>query len=146
METNRVGHHKRVAVIVDTSFLMAMASGIIAPSMIAEALEASHELIAPRAVRDELVRIANASSPRNRRLARRALELASIIGVKFLNEYTGNADDAIEALARDLKVSGPVVVATNDRGLRRRLRRLGVPSLYYRESEAMLEVEWEPLE
>ncbi|WP_156315763.1 hypothetical protein [Aeropyrum camini] len=35
-----------------------------------------------------------------------------------------------------------VYVATSDRSLRRRLRRRGVPTVYYRSSEARLEADW----
>jgi len=38
-----------------------------------------------------------------------------------------------------------VVVATNDKNLRRSVRRLGVPTLYLREEGLRLEIDWNPL-
>jgi len=60
-------------------------------------------------------------------------------------DVPGGADDAIVALALNLKGSCRVVVATNDRSLRRRLRGLGVPTMYYRRARGGLEVDWHPL-
>lgn len=150
MEADRLGGSKglaRVVVVVDSSFLMQMAEGSIAPSMILEALEAPFRLVAPRQVVEELSRLAE-SHPRQktRRMASRALWVADRLGVEVYDVEAMNADDAVESLARKLKGEGArVVVATNDRELRRRLRSLGIPSLYYRESSGRLEAEWEIL-
>jgi hypothetical protein len=134
-------------VVVDSSFLIQLAEGVVAPSMVLEALEASFELTAPRQVVEELERLASGHpKPKVRRAARRALWMMGRLGVAVEDVEAGNADDAIESLARRLKGEGlRVVVATNDRELRRRLRSLGIPSLYYRESAGRLELEWEIL-
>lgn len=150
MEANRLGSSKgvaRIIVVVDSSFLVQLAEGIIAPSMVLEALEASFRFVAPRQVVNELERLANEHpKPKVRRAARRALWMIGRLGVAVEEVEAGNADDAIESLARRLKgESLSVVVATNDRELRRRLRSLGIPSLYYRESSGRLELEWEIL-
>ncbi len=147
MEIDRLGNSKRVRaiVIVDTNFLIMMAKGLIAPSMVSEVLEISYAFISPVAIKIELKRLAE-KSPKSsmRRLAEKALEIAEKIGVEFLDgKYASmKADDAVQALALDLKSSRKyVLVATSDRELRRRLRILGIPSIYYRESEARLEIE-----
>jgi rRNA-processing protein FCF1 len=149
MEAGRLGRGKGVVVvIVDTNTLILMARGLIAPSMIGEALETSYKLVAPRGVRRELERLAEAHPrPLVKRYSKTALELARRLGVEWVDAEAGrDVDDSIEALARALKAEGArVVVATSDRGLRRRLKRLGIPTLYYRESEGMLQVDWSPL-
>ncbi|MEB2836694.1 MAG: hypothetical protein GSR80_000644 [Desulfurococcales archaeon] len=147
MEACGLGNRKGVVVILDSNTLMMMAGGLVAPSTIAEALEASYILVAPTAVKAELERLA-AGHPRTatRRLAGTALRLAGSLGVRWLEALSNDADDAIEELARALRGEGcRVIVATSDRALRRRLRRLGIPTLYYRESEGRLEAEWAPL-
>jgi rRNA-processing protein FCF1 len=147
VEINRVGDSKRVKafVILDTNFLIMLVRGLVAPSMISDVIDLSYTLISPEAVKKELEALAmRASSESIRRYAARALEMAKKLGVKFVNNsYSSmNADDAIQLLALNLKSSGSYVfVATSDRELRRRLRALGIPSIYYRESEARLEVE-----
>ncbi|MEB3817031.1 MAG: PIN domain-containing protein [Desulfurococcales archaeon] len=147
MEANRLGCSKGVIVVLDTNTLILMAAGVIPPSLLAETLESSHELVAPTAVKEELERL-SASHPRSltRRRARAALNLAERLSVTWVNTTLKEADDAIEELARALKAEGcRVVVATSDRSLRRRLRSIGVPTLYYRESEGRLELDWSPL-
>ena len=147
MEINRLGDSKRVRtiIIIDTNFLIMMAKGLITPSMISEAIDLSYEMISPEAVRKELLELAEKGMRISlRRYARRALELAEKMKIKFVDDEYGNmkADDAIQALALDLKpLRKYVFVATSDRELRRRLRTIGVPSIYYRESERRLELE-----
>jgi len=149
VETDRLGDNKGVTVhvILDTSFLMGMAKGLYSPHMIGEVLIARYKLIAPEAVKRELDGLKSRLKGRVQgRIASRALELCELMGVEFIPTSERDADDSIEGMARRLKSGGsPVVVASNDRGLRRRLRRIGVPSIYYRESEGRLEIEWDPL-
>ncbi|GAB6147708.1 PIN domain-containing protein [Stetteria hydrogenophila] len=146
MEADRLGHREGLAavvVVVDTSFLISLSEGLAAPSMILDALEASFRLVAPRQVVVELERLSTQAKPKVRRAARKALWLLGRLGVEVVDVEAGQADDAVESLARRLKGEGfRVVVATNDRELRRRVRSLGIPSLYYRESTGGLEVEW----
>jgi len=149
MEAGGLGHGKGVViVIVDTNTLILMARGLIAPSMIGDALDASYKLVAPRDVERELERLSEAHPrPLVRRYSKAALELARRLGVEWVEAGGwGDVDDSIEALARALRAEGArVVVATSDRGLRRRLRRIGIPTLHYRESEGMLRMDWSPL-
>jgi RNA polymerase subunit RPABC4/transcription elongation factor Spt4 len=79
------------------------------------------------------------------RIARRALNLVEEVGVVVLGEVEGGVDDVIVALALSLKSRCRVIVATNDRVLRRRLRRIGVPTMYYRRARGGLEVDWHPV-
>ena len=147
MEANRLGNSERVktVIIIDTNFLIMMVKGLITPSMISEAIDLSYEMISPEAVRRELLELAERSTKTSlRKHAKRALELAEKMKIKFIDDKYENmkADDAIQALALDLKpIRKYIFVATSDRELRRRLRRIGIQSIYYRESERRLELE-----
>jgi len=135
----------KVKVVVDTNFLLTMAQGVIAPSSLNDAINASYELITTDAVAKEL----EAMSKREDLLAREAgfaLKLLERLGVQVLRVKAGSADESILALAKELVQNGDrVVVATNDKNLRRSVRRLGVPTLYLREEGLRLEIDWNPL-
>ena len=148
MAPDRMGPRERVAlVLLDSNILMYMAAGIVAPSMLGEAVGFKAKLATTAAVVEELKRLSESHPrPKVRRRARAALDLVARLGLEILDYRLGDADDTLEAAALDAKGEGlPVFVATSDRTLRRRLRRHGVPSIYYRESSGRLEAEWEPL-
>jgi rRNA-processing protein FCF1 len=135
----------KVKVVVDTNFLLTMAQGVIAPSSLNDAINASYELITTDAVVKEL----EAMSKGGDLLAREAgfaLKLLERLGVQVLRVKAGSADESILTLAKELVQNGDrVVVATNDKNLRRSIRRLGVPTLYLREEGLRLEIDWNPL-
>ncbi|MCG2896873.1 MAG: PIN domain-containing protein [Acidilobus sp.] len=135
----------KVKVVVDTNFLLTMAQGVIAPSSLNDAINASYELITTDAVAKEL----EAMSKGGDLLAREAgfaLKLLERLGVQVLRVKAGSADESILTLAKELVQNGDrVVVATNDKNLRRSVRRLGVPTLYLREEGLRLEIDWNPL-
>jgi len=131
--------------VVDTNFLLTMAQGVIAPSSLNDAINASYELVTTDAVVKEL----ETMSKREDLLAREAgfaLKLLERLGVQVLRVKAGSADESILTLAKELVQNGDrVVVATNDKNLRRSVRRLGVPTLYLREEGLRLEIDWNPL-
>jgi len=135
----------KVKVVVDTNFLLTMAQGVIAPSSLNDAINASYELVTTDAVVKEL----ETMSKREDLLAREAgfaLKLLERLGVQVLRVKAGSADESILTLAKELAQNGDrVVVATNDKNLRRSVRRLGVPTLYLREEGLRLEIDWNPL-
>jgi len=135
----------KVKVVVDTNFLLTMAQGVIAPSSLNDAINASYELITTDAVVKEL----EAMSKGGDLLAREAgfaLKLLERLGVQVLRVKAGSADESILTLTKELVQNGDrVVVATNDKNLRRSVRRLGVPTLYLREEGLRLEIDWNPL-
>jgi len=141
-----MGARERVAlVLLDSNTLILMARGLVAPSMIEEAVLAPVRLATTRAVVGELERLSRGHPrPSVRRAASTALGLLERLGVEVLGgEGEGDADDSLEAEALRLRAEGArVYVATSDRALRRRLRLHGVPSIYYRESSGRLEAEW----
>jgi len=135
----------KVKVVVDTNFLLTMAQGVIAPSSLNDAINASYELVTTDAVAKEL----EAMSKGGDLLAREAgfaLKLLERLGVQVLRVKAGSADESILTLTKELVQNGDrVVVATNDKNLRRSVRRLGVPTLYLREEGLRLEIDWNPL-
>ncbi|MCG2872794.1 MAG: PIN domain-containing protein [Acidilobus sp.] len=135
----------KVKVVVDTNFLLMMAQGVVAPSSLNDAINASYELVTTDAVVKEL----ETMSKREDLLAREAgfaLKLLERLGVQVLRVKADSADESILTLAKELVQSGDrVVVATNDKNLRRSIRRLGVPTLYLREEGLRLEIDWNPL-
>jgi len=147
VEADRLGASQgvKVKVVVDTNFLLMMAQGVIAPSSLNDAINASYELVTTDAVVKEL----ETMSKREDLLAREAgfaLKLLERLGVQVLRGKADSADESILTLAKELVQSGDrVVVATNDKNLRRSVRRLGVPTLYLREEGLRLEIDWNPL-
>lgn len=147
MEADRLGASQgvKVKVVVDTNFLLMMAQGVIAPSSLNDAINASYELVTTDAVVKEL----ETMSKREDLLAREAgfaLKLLERLGVQVLRVKAGSADESILTLAKELVQNGDrVVVATNDKNLRRSIRGLGVPTLYLREEGLRLEIDWNPL-
>jgi len=147
VEADRLGASQgvKVKVVVDTNFLLMMAQGVIAPSSLNDAINASYELVTTDAVVKEL----ETMSKREDLLAREAgfaLKLLERLGVQVLRVKADSADESILTLAKELVQSGDrVVVATNDKNLRRSIRRLGVPTLYLREEGLRLEIDWNPL-
>ncbi len=147
MEADRLGASQgvKVKVVVDTNFLLMMAQGVVAPSSLNDAINASYELVTTDAVVKEL----ETMSKREDLLAREAgfaLKLLERLGVQVLRVKADSADESILTLAKELVQSGDrVVVATNDKNLRRSIRRLGVPTLYLREEGLRLEIDWNPL-
>ncbi len=139
---------RRLAVLADTNFLIMIVKGEITPTLILDTLERSYALLVCDTIVSELKQLST-SAPHlsTRRAAKRALEILNNIPNTCIIECPeGKADDSILLAALYLKDGGTsVVLATSDRELRRRARQVGIPTLYYRESERRLEVDWEIL-
>lgn len=141
MEASRLGDCGSLVVILDTSILMDIVSGIIPLTSINHTVDKAYKLIVPSSVVNELRRIAEGRNQKSKR-AKRALELLSTMNITIYEDNLEKADEAIVSTALSLKGTCEVIVATNDRGLRRRLRSLGIPTMYYRRARGGLEVEW----
>ncbi len=133
---------RRVCVILDTNMLMLLHRGIDVFNSIEETIEARVEFIIPQPVIEELEKLASRGTPSERRAAANALRIigekkASIISIP---RPTGTVDLDIALYAR----TRGCLVATNDKELRRTLRRLGVPEIHLRESEGILEASFKP--
>ena len=139
---------RRLVVLADTNFLIMIVRGEITPTLILDTLERSYVVLVCNTIVSELKHLST-SAPHlsTRRAAKRALELLNNIPNTCVIECPeGKADDSLLIAALYLKDGGTsVVLATNDRELRRRARQVGIPTLYYRESERRLEIDWEIL-
>lgn len=114
-------------VLLDTSFLLAILElHINLDSELDRILDEKYEIMIPEAVLDELKKIAEKNDKRGR-MANLALRIAS--AYRIIREK-GEADDVLINLALSKR---KVIVATSDRNLRKRLRRLGIPTIYVRQ-------------
>ncbi|MEB3797894.1 MAG: hypothetical protein G5Z42_03605 [Caldisphaeraceae archaeon] len=132
-----------VKILLDSNIIIMATKGLITYSMFEEVIEQKIEFITTSAVIDELERLSNEGPRSLSRVIKFSFNLIKKLNVKVLQSEVKGADDSIFYLAIQLKNSGDdVYVATCDRVLRRRLRSVGIPSIYYRESKAGLEAEW----
>ena len=135
-----MGYSKRLKrVVYDTSILMLLYDGVDVFEESASLLLSSPECIIPSQVVEELRRLAErASSIHRRRAARLALEAIERKKCRIVNIEADNTDDAIISIV----VNDPeAIVATADNELRRRLREMGLPNIYYRRSRHGLMLE-----
>ncbi|MEB3779378.1 MAG: hypothetical protein GSR85_04015 [Desulfurococcales archaeon] len=146
MAVDRLGDNKRVIVILDANTLIYMAEGLMPPSLIDSVLDTGYRMVTLGEVVGELRRLRDKRG-KTGKLASKALELMERLEINIISPISdASADDAIEAKALELKRRGyRVIVATSDRELRRRLKRHGIPTLYYRESRGAPELEWLPI-
>ena len=152
MEADRLGICKTlkgVLVLADTNFLMYIASGLIPPSLILDALNTRYTLLVCKEILEELERLER-SAPRlsTRRLAGRTrviIPKLNPIVVPCSNESRDKPVDDILVDFASRCSDARIVLATCDRELRRKARRRGIPTLYYRESERRLETDWDLL-
>ena len=125
-----MGSGKRVRVVLDTSILLLVYDMVPVLEQVEDLLETRPECIVPRQVVDELNRIAVSKDVHRSKAAKLALQLVKLY-CKVVDINAKNADEAII----NLVVNDPFAIAvTADRGLRKRLRKLGKPNIYYRRS------------
>ncbi len=135
MEADRLGHSgggKRIAIILDTNMLLSIAEGINVLEKIEEYLETKPEYVVIKPVYDELVRLSKAGRPLLRKRARLALEV-----VKRncrLVSYTYDREKSVDDLIVEYAQATGLPVATNDKVLRRTLRKRGIPQIYLRDN------------
>ncbi len=140
--SSRTSH--RYFVVLDTNMVMlAVAEGIDVFDELERVLEVPHEYVMLRSSIDELERLIREKGPKVRRQALLALEIAKS-RCKVVD------DSSIPGLGVDEKIinfalanRGRVVVATNDTRLRKRLRELSIPTVYFRAERKGLEIDTE---
>jgi rRNA-processing protein FCF1 len=104
----------------------------------AAALLSNPECIVTRRTIEELKALASSKSARRRRAALTALKEVERRGCKIVDVEGATADDTVIAYV----VKDPcAVVATADRELRRRIRELGLPHLFYKHDRRSLVLE-----
>jgi len=111
-------------VVLDTSVLLMIYEGVDVIEKLDEALGARCEYYVTEGVIKELIRLSTIHQGRKGRAARLALEyLKGKVNVLYTREDFPVADEEIENVVMSIK---GFIVATNDKELRRRLKRLGV--------------------
>jgi rRNA-processing protein FCF1 len=131
-------------VILDTSSLMAIGSGKPSLENLLEAIEGKPVLIIPKTVSIELEK--HSGNARFSVSSKASLALTILkkiqIGVYRLKQvYSNQADDDIYLIASKLrKGKHMIAVATLDRGLRKRIKALGIPVIYLRRTENRFEL------
>ncbi len=126
-------------VIIDTSILLLLYEGVRVFDDIEEILETYPECVVPRHVIIELKKLANSKKVHKRKAAQLALNVVLRLCRVVDVQDAENTDDAIIKLA--LRETDAIVV-TADNELRRRLRELGKPNIYYRRSRHGLMLEF----
>lgn len=146
METIGLGNCRRdcepreVRVVLDTNFIVLLSEQPHLLQEIDKVLLAKHCCVLLTEVLTELERILENMTPTARRRLEFVLQLLSRMCVKDTSGASkGDVDEAIVEYAR--RVGS--VVATNDRELRKKLRKAGIPALYFREESRRLELEGE---
>lgn len=128
-----LSNKRKIEVVADTSFLMI--PGMYGVNIIDELERVTEDkfvLLVPTAVVGELERIAEKKSAKERAAARIALEIVKKWGKVI--KADGPADEVI------IKLAAKRAVGTGDRELRKKLRRMGIPTIFLRQRNH-LEVE-----
>ncbi len=133
------GGLRKPVVVLDTNMLMLLHSGVDVLGTLEEALETKPRYLVPSLVVEELEKISEKGTPKERRAARFALSVIQRLGLEVVNVDKLPGEGVDDAIARFARENG-YIVATSDRGLRRKLRRMGVLDAYYRESERRVEL------
>lgn len=131
--------NKRPIVVLDTNMLMLMASGIPVLEQIEEELETKPRFIILKPVYEELVKLTSAEQVITRRRAILALNIVRNCCEVIVYELSQSerVDEAIIKFALENRA----IVATNDRELRAKLRKLGIPEAYFREEAKRIKIE-----
>ncbi len=127
-----MGYSTRIRrVVFDTSILLLLYDSVPVFDEVSRVLESLPECIVTKQVLLELEKIARSSISEKKRAARLALEAIEKHKCKVVEVGGRDADESIiEYVLSDREA----IAATADRELRRKLRKKGIPSIYYRES------------
>lgn len=122
-----MGKNAKYRVILDTNFLVDLARFKVDLDSIEDLLPGRLELFIPEAVNKELSNMKN-------KYAKAALKMLNVMKVNTLGNSSGvkRADDIIVKIASNAGGKSKILVATNDSKLRKRLKKLGVKTIYLR--------------
>ena len=129
-------------IILDTNFLMLpYQTGKNIFAMLEEMVLFKPNYVTIKSVIKELESLCNNGSVKEQRAANLALLIIKEIPVKVLDDpaVKGNTDDKILKVA----LMRRAIVATNDRELRKKLRKKGVTVIFFREKDQRLWLEGE---
>ncbi len=130
-----------VIVLLDTNALMMISEGVNVISDLEEELATKPVYVCLESIVKELERIAESSGVKESKKARLALEVVNEKCIIVKSDFE-TADRDLISKALEFKSKGyRVIVATNDREIRRKLREAGVTVAFYRESKNKFTVE-----
>ncbi len=115
-------------VILDTNFLVDIVRFKVDLGSIGELLPSRYKLLIPEAVEKELKKMKSKN-------AKAAIKLAKLRDLKIIKNHASvrGADNMIVSLAESMQdKKSKIAVATNDAELRKRLKALGVKTIYLR--------------
>jgi rRNA-processing protein FCF1 len=134
-----------VKVILDTNFIIEISKGTVAPSMIDEVLNAKYLLITTDSIVEELNEMSKHNDELSR-MARASLEIIRRLKIEVVPTDIADGDESIVSLAKRLKSEDePVVVATLDKELQKKLRKAAVPYISLRNRGKRLGLSWDLL-
>jgi len=115
-----------------------MSKGIPIFDLIENALNTKCKFVVITPVLNEIQKLSKSHSMKKSRAAKFALEVISMYcNIEKFHTLAGESvDQALVRAAKEMKA----LIATNDKELRRILRKKGIPHVYYRESEKLFEV------
>ncbi len=134
MAFNGMGNRRRsrrIRIVLDSNMLLAVAEGINVFDRIEEKLLTKPDYIVIQPVLDELEKLTRSQSPKTAKKARLALEIAEKYCV--FDKYNYDKKKDVDDLIIEYAEKNSVVVATNDRELKKKLRKKGIPQIYLRE-------------
>ncbi len=134
----------KVLVLMDTNALLMMMERTGLFECIEESLETKPIYACTESVVKELEEIKRRGGPLSWKAS---LALEKIVpACRILSRKASNTDDDIVENAIEARDEGyHVIVATSDRDLRKKLRKHGIPTAYYRESQRRFELDYKPL-
>ncbi|HEW63542.1 PIN domain-containing protein [Fervidicoccus fontis] len=144
MEIGRMGDLeviKNIYVVLDTNFLFMHLRKFDVFEEISSLINYKPEFICLESVLNELEKLERKNRKNDNEIKKRIGLIKEKCELQKSNYFS--ADKDILEIALNLTEKGIVIVATNDRELRRKLRQIGIKSIYYRESENSLETDFE---
>ncbi len=130
---------RRIKVLLDTNILMLIGRGIDVFTQIEELLDTKPEYYVIKPVIGELKKIAVHGGVKERKAAKLALEL--VRRKCRIIETSLPPGKTVDDLLLETALEKGFIIATSDRGLRRRLRKAGIPEIYFREEKQLLEAQ-----
>jgi len=121
----------KLKIVLDTNILMLPAQlNINLSAELDNLLQLRYEVVVPEGVIEELKNLISTSSPKTRRIAKFALELAKKFKIIPIKPKPGeNIDKMLIRLAKSRKY----VICTCDNELRRKIREVGAPVIFLRQ-------------
>lgn len=132
----------RIKVLLDTNMILLIANGVSVKEDLESIIESKIDFLCPESVVKELEEIANEKKEGWRKAQWALINLDKIC--EKTKSIEQKADVDILLLADEIKERGyEVIIATNDKELRRKLRQKGFPTAFLVESEMKIESDYD---